>query len=309
MNPKKTEWAFEPMWARAYFNYLNWVPAHRGKSWALRQILRIGKRRGEPFVWKMLNGNSVAISPFEGEAAWSVGWTCFLTRTWEPHVERILKLLARPGDSVMDIGANIGYFSNVLARAVGESGRVWSFEPVPATYQQLCIAKETNKFNQIVPLQIALGDATGEVTIRFRKEMMGSASANLYHDDPLSESTNVLIRRLDDLWNAGEVGLPSLIKIDVEGHEYAALSGAKEIIKTSKPTILFEYNFPAAKAAGWDFHCLARYLLECGPYHFYQIRDSKVAFERIDPESYALTDCEYADFIASVSPLQDTPVP
>src|SRR5687767_3530302 len=109
-----------PWWARLYFNYASMAPSHRGKSWALRQLLRHGQRRGEPFLWRMLNGNFLAISPGEGDAPWSVGWTCFLQRTWEPHVERLLNVLLRPGDAVMDIGANIGYFSTTMACAVGK---------------------------------------------------------------------------------------------------------------------------------------------------------------------------------------------
>jgi len=296
-----SNWAHEPWWAKAYFRYSQSTPPHRGKSWALRQLLRIGIRRDQPFVWRMLNGSALAISPHEGNAPWSVGWTCFLHRVWEPHIEKLLRSLIEPGDAVMDIGANIGYFSASLSRAVGEKGRVWSFEPVPPTYRQLCIGRETNGFAQMTTFPIALGNTTGEITIRFRKDMMGSASAHLYRDDPDTEAATVAMKRLDDLWAAGEVGLPKLIKIDVEGHERDVIAGALRLITAARPVVVFEYNVAAATAAGWNFMDLAAQFRKCGDYQFFRIHDNRL--EKADPATLRLSDSDYADFIASVTDL------
>jgi FkbM family methyltransferase len=201
----------------------------------------------------------------------------------------------------MDIGANIGYFSAALARAVGKTGRVWSFEPVPPTYRQLCIGRGTNGLAQMITFPIALGNTTGEITIRFRKDMMGSASAHLYRDDPECESATVALKRLDDLWAAGEVGLPKLIKIDVEGHERDVIAGALKLITAAKPVVVFEYNAAGSAAAGWTLQDLAALFQSCGHYRFFRIHADRL--EKVDPATLDLAKSGYADFIASTTDL------
>lgn len=294
-----TPWSVSPWWAQTYFRYFHSVPAHRGKAWALRKLLSIGIRGGTPFVWRMRNGNSLAISPHEGTAAWSVGWTCFLKKTWEPHVERLLNRMISPGQAVMDIGANLGYFSTVMARATGPGGKVWAFEPVPPTYQQLLIAKAVNGLNQLDPLPFALGSAPGELTIHYRRDIMGSASAHLYRDDPKAECATVKVCKLDDLYASGSVGAPSLIKIDIEGHELAALTGAVETIRAHTPAIVFEYHAKAAGTAGWQLADLSGLLRSCGLYQFYRIHEDHL--EPVEPESVSFAPSEYTDFLASTA--------
>src|SRR4051794_14871283 len=75
---------------------------------------------------------------------WSVGWTCFQARVWEPHVERALNRLLGRGDVGYDIGANLGYFSAVMARAVAPTGVVVSLEPVAETFARLVLCRELN---------------------------------------------------------------------------------------------------------------------------------------------------------------------
>lgn len=239
----------------------------------------------------MQNGNFVAIEPHEGLAAWSVGWTCFLKGIWEPHVEHLLNTRVKPGTTVMDIGANIGYFSAVMARRVGPTGRVYSFEPVPATFRQLGIGQKFNHLDQMTPLNLALGNENGTVQIHYDPSMMGSASIHSHMSDAQPMSADVEVRRLDDLWASGEVTEPDLIKIDVEGHEYAVFDGARKLLTQAKPQIVFEYNRAAAAAAGWDLAKLVALLRDCCDYEFFRVTDDSwlpldIATFDVPPDGY-----------------------
>ncbi len=202
-----TQCAIEPLWARIYWRYNKHMPNHRGKGRILRTLHKIGVRKDIPFIWRMKNGSSMAISPEEGFARWSVGWTCFESREWEPHIESFLARRIRPGSRVFDIGANLGYFSAVMAKAVGTSGRVWSFEPVPATVRQLQLCKEFNALEQMRIFPIALGGQNGSIKMHYIPSALGGASIHNHFADPEGKTVEVPIRRLDDLWKSGRGGI------------------------------------------------------------------------------------------------------
>jgi FkbM family methyltransferase len=248
----------------------------------------------------MRNGALLAISPLEGLAfAWTVGWTCFQTGRWEPHVERCIRELLRPGDTALDVGANLGYFTTVMAQCVGGHGKVWAFEPVPPTFDRLRLSVSLNGFTQVTPLAVALGDAEGTAEIAVDPRLAGSASL---HGDPLapsSQSHRIGVRRLDDLVADGTVGSPRLIKIDVEGHELAAVRGALRTIARAQPAIILEFSEPLARRAGWTLAELGEAIASCGDYRFFEIGDDGMR-EIHDLATYATDPGRYgADLLAA----------
>jgi FkbM family methyltransferase len=289
-------YAVEPLWARLYQAYRVRVPNHWGKGRILRVLHRRGLNAQRPFLWRMSNGNYVAIAPAEGLAPWSVGWTCFDSGEWEPHIERLIRQQLQPGMIAMDIGANLGYFSAVMSQCVGPTGKVWSFEPVPSTYFQLQLCQSYNGFSQLTTFSQALGTGPGSVKMHYNPTMMGSASLYSYCTDGNGKSVDVPIDSLDNLYAVGKVSLPSLIKIDVEGHEYAVFAGAKSFLSAAKPKIIFEYNAAGSAAAGWTLVQLANLLQECVDYRFYQVTQS--GFVPIDPFNFRIAPDEYVDLFA-----------
>jgi FkbM family methyltransferase len=220
----------------------------------------------------MRNGALLAISPLEGLAfAWTVGWTCFQTGRWEPHVERCIRELLRPGDTALDVGANLGYFTTVMAQCVGGHGKVWAFEPVPPTFDRLRLSISLNGFGQVTPLAVALGDADAAAQITFDPRFAGSASLHGDPGAPHSESHPVPVHRLDDLVASGTIGRPRLVKIDVEGHELAVVRGALQTLAASRPSIIFEYSQPLARHGGWTLAELGEIIASCGDYRFFEI--------------------------------------
>ena len=291
-----------PWWATAYHRYLRHAPNHRGKGRLLRWLHRVGVRQQRPFVWRMQNGVLLAISPTEGFAPWSVGWTCFEQGVWEPHVEQFLRGALRPGDTAMDVGANIGYFSAVMAQCVGAEGRVWSFEPVPPTFEQLSACASLNVFQQLKPQRLALGAEPGTAVIHYDPKMMGSASIHPTATEHQVERCDVTVVRLDDLIANGTVTAPRLMKVDVEGHELSAFRGAQATLRDARPTVIFEFNRETASAAGWTFDDLAALFRACAPYRFYRLDEERGPVP-VDTHADPAGAEKYVDLVASCDDL------
>lgn len=285
--------AVSPLWARAYHWYTTSVPGHPGKGTLLRLLHEVGLRSHRPFAWRMLNGACLAIRPEEGlVVAQSVGWTCFRERRWDAHVEACIRTILQPGQTAIDVGANLGYLTAVMAQCVGLGGRVWSFEPVPETFELLALCRSLNDYTQVTPIRVALGESDGSTEITYDKRHSGIAT--LHPDKVAGETQRVELRSLDALVAAGEVGQhPSLMKIDVEGHELAVLRGAREIIGRASPTLVFELNERAARAAGWTLAELAELLLSLGDYSFALIEADGT--RPLDPFTFRLDPDERLD--------------
>lgn len=135
------------------------------------------------------------------------------------------------GATALDIGANIGnhslYFSDYFAHVV-------SFEPNPRTFRVLSI--NADLVGNVTCHNVGLSDRAGEATLSMDPANMGGASiggaANL-------QAQTISLVDLDSLGDLGDV---KLVKIDVEGHEYKALSGGRNLLTAKMPIILFEQH-------------------------------------------------------------------
>src|SRR5437763_1881496 len=171
-----TSYRTAPLWLRMSCAYEAQFRNHIGKRTILRALFRTAALWGRPFVARMQNGILLAIAPAEALEPWSVGWSCFRSGVWEPHRERALNRFLRPGDVGYDIGANLGYFSAVMGRAVGPTGVVVSLEPVAETFSRLVLCRELNAMPQMRLFQLAAGAANGFTEMRFNSRDTGNAS-------------------------------------------------------------------------------------------------------------------------------------
>ena len=148
--------------------------------------------------------------------------------TWEPHITSWVKGFLRPGDVVIDVGANAGYYSLLSAHCVGGRGLVYAVEPVPIVLRVLEENLKLNSVNNVRVLQMAASDVAGEVKIYTNSHNLALSSTL-----PRAGVDNDVIVRKDrlsehipqDLWP--EI---RLVKIDVEGEEVAALRGLTPIL-------------------------------------------------------------------------------
>ena len=146
-------------------------------------------------------------------------------QAFEPEVLAALRRWVQPGQTVIDIGANIGYFTAHLARGVGNAGVVHAFEPEPVNHQLLARNMRDNGLQQVQLHAAALGDAPGRAKLHTTAYNGGMHRlyASVCCEGP---TVDVPVFRLDDLFAPGSV---SLIKIDVEGYEHAVLRGARRL--------------------------------------------------------------------------------
>jgi FkbM family methyltransferase len=137
------------------------------------------------------------------------------------HVEvRFMQEHLRPGDCFVDLGANIGFYSLLASRAVGERGRVIAVEADPANYQKLVGNLELNRITNVVPLCVGVSDK--EESLRLGINTTGNRGGNSF----LSESpTRVSVRcqPLSAILRGCEVEAVAGAKIDIEGFEYRVL--------------------------------------------------------------------------------------
>ncbi len=185
----------------------------------------------------------------------------FLTGLHETHVAEAIRGFVKPGDVCVDVGANIGYFSMMMAKHAGASGKTFAFEPVPDTFEAL----QKNAFLAgmdglcIEPRHAGVSDQIGELVIVRREH-----------------STLNEVRAVDDRLDAGVVRVKSLtlesfvkgealsqpialLKIDVEGHELAVIQGGVAVLRSGQVRQLILEVTPGEDAVQID-----RILSECG---------------------------------------------
>jgi FkbM family methyltransferase len=171
-----------------------------------------------------------------------------LNNNYEPEETSFFMSRLRSGDVVLDIGANIGWFTLVAAKHIGPSGQVHAFEPRPETARMLKRTIADNDLRSIVHVwEYALSDKAEELHLAWGSNTDnpgGSFLSGTHGSDlrrPGQDAAAVIACRLDDVLPGIA---PDIIKIDVEGAEPMALAGAREALARKRPTILSEL-YPA----------------------------------------------------------------
>jgi FkbM family methyltransferase len=173
----------------------------------------------------------------------------YLLGTNEPHLQRIIREHVVPGDTVYDIGANIGYVSLSLAKSVGPTGRVIAFEPVPKNVDDF---RESIKINQLANVQLlefAASDQRGEAVIRIA-ENLSTASLVWHRKNPDALLLTIKTVQIDQLVESGDLGYPKFVKIDVEGAEGSVLKGMQRTVAAAMP-VLFIESSEAGRETTW----------------------------------------------------------
>lgn len=167
---------------------------------------------------------------------------------FEPKETALVLQYLKPGMTVVDIGANVGYYTLLAASCVGRSGRVIAVEPSPLAYQKLVTTVLTNRISQVAAFQIGIGDSIGAADL-----YLGSNANHSPTMLPIQAPVicNVPVRPLDDCIYEWGVERIDLLKVDVEGYEPRVFAGAS-IALTSRRirAILCEFNDYWLRKAG-----------------------------------------------------------
>jgi FkbM family methyltransferase len=167
----------------------------------------------------------------------------------------------RTGDTVIDVGANIGYFTLLFARLVGPTGRVFAFEPEPANFALLRKNVESNGYRNVTLIPKAVSDASGAARL-YLAEHKGDGRIFDSHDG--RESLPIDTVRLDDFFR-DDTGPVDLIKIDIQGAEPAALRGMTRLLeKHPRARIVLEFWPIGLKLFGEEPERFLRTLTDLG---------------------------------------------
>jgi FkbM family methyltransferase len=170
---------------------------------------------------------------------------------YEPGVSSFLASVLQPGDTVVDVGADIGYYSLLAARVVGPTGRVFAFEPEPSTYRRLRDHLVHNGLREVQSFNVALGSAPGDGQLVLASEDEGcDATWEVTRQQPSAGGRErgrrlpVEVVVLDHVLAGLPPGQgPRLIRIDAEGMEYEILKGAlRTILGHAVPYIICEVD-------------------------------------------------------------------
>ena len=171
------------------------------------------------------------------------------------HKQRLLvNQIVKKNDIVIDIGANIGYFTILFAKLVGENGKVYAFEPTNQYFNSL---KENVLINELSNVEIfkkGFSDKNQELEIN-----IDASSATIHQPIPEEIISKEIIRlsTLDDFIEEKKIGRINFIKIDIDGHEPFVMDGAIKSIQKNRPIIILEIShlhYFNAGITAWDFY-------------------------------------------------------
>jgi FkbM family methyltransferase len=169
----------------------------------------------------------------------------------EPEL-RVLDRFARPGSTVIDIGAHKGIYTYWLRRRVGGSGQVLAYEPQPALHRYLRAGLSPRWYHNVALSDLALSDRVGTAQLHIPvvsgAEQIAWASLDQGHAEGSLDVT-VRTARLDDEVSDRAI---SFVKCDVEGHELSVLVGAPRLLEQQRPVWLVEVEYRHAGAAVSD---------------------------------------------------------
>jgi FkbM family methyltransferase len=158
----------------------------------------------------------------------------------EPDVIKALTNSARPGTVAIDVGANIGMETLLLASTVGPLGTVVCVEPDPRSAARLRMNCDLNKVENVELVEKAISNRTGMIAFSAMGELTSKVSAaGLQGPSDILVPCVTIDDLLADIPGASRV---SLVKIDVEGHEVEVLEGANGLLSSTRPAVVVEVH-------------------------------------------------------------------
>jgi FkbM family methyltransferase len=159
---------------------------------------------------------------------------------YEAYTANLFREAIKPGDTVVDVGANIGYFSIIAAQKTGSHGKVYAFEPAPGNFRLLRKNVQRSGAVNVTCIQKAVADERKATTL-FESNHPGQHSLLLQPYTKTGHTRTVECVTVDEYLGGQTVGV---IKMDIEGYEYFALQGMRRTIANSNDFTLFTELHP-----------------------------------------------------------------
>ncbi|MHB8567543.1 MAG: FkbM family methyltransferase [Nitrososphaerales archaeon] len=194
-------------------------------------------------LWNFFSSNELVTQSINGityelDLNELIDSSIYYRHSWEPLTTNVVSKLVKEGMITVDVGANIGYFTLLLAKLVGERGRVYAFEPTDRGFVRLCHNVELNKFRNIQLEKKALSNVTS------------SSKAAIQSSFPLKTNTDGKENReeviefltLDDYTKNHDITRIDFIKVDTDGFEHRVIQGSARTIGEMRPIIVSEFG-------------------------------------------------------------------
>jgi FkbM family methyltransferase len=188
--------------------------------------------------------------------------------TYEPPLTRYLRTLNLAGWTCMDIGANVGAISLLLAKLCGPEGHVFAFEPGPPNLARLRnnLALNPQLESRTEVVEQGMGRASGELWWAEEKDNPGNAVLGQ------EGSHRIPVNTIDNFVRDRNLGAVDFIKIDVEGMEFDVMQGGKDTLLRSRPILYFETLARYSSAhAGNNFNLIEKFLVSGCGYQLFRI--------------------------------------
>jgi FkbM family methyltransferase len=191
---------------------------------------------------------------------YGVRWKlAMLLGRYEPETTRCVSAELKRGDTFIDIGAHIGYFSRLAARKVGAKGRVIAFEPDHDNF--ILLEKNTARHPQIKRVRDAVSNVDGRIPFY---HVRGSTGCHSTIPVPGSSGELIYATTLDEYIAKNGITKVTMIKMDIEGGEWRALNGMEKTLASPGVKLILEYNPEALERSNIHPHDLLRRLFASG---------------------------------------------
>ena len=208
---------------------------HRG----LKYFLKVAKSLGiadKVYKKRLHNSFYMLLNPTE-----HIQQQLFWYGYYEKELSDLLKKMLRTNDVFIDIGANIGYFS-LLSAKILPSIKVFSFEPVKVLFQKMNENFSLNDSKNIVAINAAVGEMNEQREIYLSAPDNLGMSSFQQPENYSGKKEKVEVIAFDDWFKTSGLKKISLIKLDIEGSEVAALKGMRVVLEEQKPALIVEIN-------------------------------------------------------------------
>ncbi len=174
--------------------------------------------------------------------------------TYEPELQAALRKFLRPGSTVYDVGANIGYITLMMAHNVGPSGQVFAFEALPVNVERIQKNVALNKLANINVISAAVIDRVGPVSFFVHDSVgMGKAAGSIgRREEQYKAEISVDGLSLDEFIYEQGHPQPDAVKMDIEGGEVLALPGMIRLLREAHPILFLELHGPESEKVAWD---------------------------------------------------------
>ena len=227
------------------------------RPWPLRQLTNWTIRQLLPKQIE-IHGATVVLNPTDPVVSGALHFGVY-----EKAETRFFQSACRDGMTFLDVGANLGYYTALAARAVGPNGRVLAVEPDPDSFGYLEQTIAANAVGNVKAFPVAASDAHAMLPLYISTDNRGDN--RLYASDEERPQVEVEARPLDALLRENKIETVDLIKIDVQGYEPKVIAGLREtIIASPNLTLLTEFWPQGMTEAGGDANEFLQTLRELG---------------------------------------------